>query len=588
MKRVIEITDGLILGRKQTDIIGPLRNMLLRSSGRRLLALIWIAAGTLALATAHGQVQVQNGQALDANNQVGSGGSNATIPGYVPFNGNQYMNNVNSTAHTSYQTVPITLPGGGVTYARIPIVTSAPPSYSSPPGALPINNYSNVGNVTGSGSRINATINGVYSPSSLGMTGQNGLGQNSAIYNGPVPVGPASPFASIYGNPASPISPRTIGLAQNGLIAPTGSKVNSLFGLREIPIQQQAGYARLTGAVNQNPHKGPAMIPGQQSQKEQTHRPNGAATGTTPLNGVIQATHIGKPLGTKNNAQVNAGGVGDVYQNLLHELQTGEKINIVAPGLPGQPAMTLTNLEPQSAAAQRMVTIDPITGLPIMNPSAHVVAGLAGHHGKGPHGKKSTAVAKLWNRANAVTIPKKLGAELQAGRNLMPLQALAGNMTDKFDRGMAYGQKLIDSGRFMQAVQAFQGALAMRPGNPLAIIGQAHAEIAAGLYGSAAYNLQFVFNSNPALNAVRLNLKKLIPAASLRAARRELKTLAKRDNPAAAMLLAYVDYQLGYRRQLRHTLTQWVEFQPRSIWPRILRKAWLEKPVAAPAKVHKP
>ena len=583
MKQPSEITDGLNKGWNRIGIIGRWRKLLRWRSGRRLASLICIAAGTLALTAAHGQVQVQNGQALDANNQVGSGGSNATIPGYVPFNGNQYMNNINPTARTSYQTVPITLPGGGITYARIPIVTSAPPSYSSPPGALPINTYSNVGNGTGSGSRINAAINGVYSPSSLGMTGQNGLGQNSAIYNGPVPVGPASPFASIYGNPASPISPRTIGLAQNGLIAPTGSNVNSLFGLREIPIQQQAGYARLTGAVNQNPNNAPALIPGQQSQNEQTRRPSGSAVGTTPLSAVVKATQIGKPLGSKQNAQVNAGGVGDVYQNLLHELQTGEKINIVAPGLPGQPAMTLTNLVPQSATAERMVTIDPITGLPIMNPAAHVVSSLTG-----PHGKKTTSVRKLWNRANAVTIPKKLGTELQAGRKLMPLQALARNMTDKYDRSMAYGQKLIDSGKFMQAIQAFQGALAMRPGNPLAIIGQAHAEIAAGLYGSAAYNLQFVFNRNPALTAVRYNLKKLIPVASLRAATRELKTLVKRDNPSAAMLLAYVDYQLGYRRQLRHTLTQWVEFQPQSIWPRILRKAWLEKPVPAPAKTQQP
>ena len=583
MKQLSEITDILDKGWNKIDIIGRWRNLTRRGSGRRLAALIYIAAGTLALAAVHGQVQVQNGQALDANNQVGSGGSNATIPGYVPFNGNQYMNNINPTAHTSYQTVPITLPGGGVTYARIPIVTSAPPSYSSPPGALPMNNYSNVGNVTGSGSRINATINGVYSPSSLGMTGQNGLGQNSALYNGPVPVGPASPFASIYGNPASPMSPRTIGLAQNGLIAPTGSNVNSLFGLREIPVQQQAGYARLTGAVNQNPNNGPALVPGRESQKEQTRRAGGSAVGTTPLSGVVKATQIGKPLGTKENAQVSPGGVGDVYQNLLQELQTGEKINIVAPGLPGQPAMTLTNLEPQSATAKRMVTIDPITGLPIMNPSAHVVAGLTRQHGK-----KATTAHQLWNRANAVAIPKKLGTELQAGRKLMPLQALAGNMTDRFDRSMAYGQKLIDGGKFMQAIQAFQGALAMRPGNPLAIIGQAHAEIAAGLYGSAAYNLQFVFNRNPALTAVRYNLKKLLPAASLRAARRELKTLVKRDNPAAAMLLTYVDYQLGYRRQLRHTLTQWVEFQPRSIWPRILRKAWLENPVVAPAKTPQP
>lgn len=583
MKSIRKLTGRLNRDAKNADIIGRFRKMPLPSAAKRLSVLIWITAATCALAPAHAQVQVQNGQALDANNQVGSGGSNATIPGYVPFNGNQYMNNVNPTAHTSYQTVPITLPGGGVTYARIPIVTSAPPSYSSPPGALPINNYANVGNVTGSGSRINATINGVYSPSSLGMTGQNGLGQNSAIYNGPVPVGPASPFASIYGNPASPISPRTIGLAQNGLIAPTGGSVNSLFGLREIPIQQQKSYARLTGAVNQNTANGPAMIPAQQSQIEHTHRPSGAAAGSTPLSGVIKATQIGKPLGNRHNGQVNAGGVGDVYQNLLHELQTGEKINIVAPGLPGQPAMTLTNLAPQSTAAQRMVTIDPITGLPIVNPSAHVVAGMAAHHGK-----KSTAANKLWNRANHVTIPSKLGAELQAGRNLMPLQALAGTMTDKFDQSMAYGQKLIDTGKFMQAIQAFQGALAMRPDNPLAIIGQAHAELAAGLYGSAAYNLQFVFNRNPALTAVRYNLKKLLPSDSLRAARRELKKLVKRDNPSAAMLLAYVDYQLGYRRQLRHTLTQWVDFQPRSVWPRILRKAWLEKPVTAPTPAHHP
>ncbi len=69
------------LGRKSGD----------RKHGGRIVA-VALAMATLGAATAFAQVhQIQNGNVMDANPQVGTGGANQGVQGYIPINGNDVM-----------------------------------------------------------------------------------------------------------------------------------------------------------------------------------------------------------------------------------------------------------------------------------------------------------------------------------------------------------------------------------------------------------------------------------------------------------------------------------------------------------------
>ena len=60
-------------------------------------------------------------------------------------------------------------------------------------------------------------------------------------------------------------------------------------------------------------------------------------------------------------------------------------------------------------------------------------------------------------------------------------------------------------------VPVFQTALANKPADPLALVGRSHAELGAGIYAAAAYDLKFVFTRKPGIIAVKYDAQSLIP-----------------------------------------------------------------------------
>jgi len=110
------------------------------------------------------------------------------------------------------------------------------------------------------------------------------------------------------------------------------------------------------------------------------------------------------------------------------------------------------------------------------------------------------------------------------------------------------GQKSLVSGRFFDAEAQFSGALIARPGDPVAQVGRTHAQLAAGLFLSAAGNLRGLLTEHPEMIPVRY-------AASLRPSKERAEEIAKRlkDDLArkeasalgqdGALLLAYLGYQ---------------------------------------------
>ncbi len=570
----------------------------------RFMSLVALAAGAvLSTVPVFAQVQVQQGQALDASNQVGSGGSNNPVPGYYPQNPNAYGVINSGAARLNYQVVPVPLPGGGTTYARIPQINQSPfvNSTVSPAAAQ----LAQVNAISAGLSSISAgqLVNGQSNFVAGNQLGQNALGAtptvnnrnylnnglNNTLTNAPTNLpygnlGSALPQGNLYNFTPGPL--------QNGLVtgSPAGNgQVSSLFGLREVQIQE-------TGNRNAGENKNQGEVQGKvksNSEKNKPPRPTdfivNSQVSAKPLGDKVNAggavTPVGQALNSLTGSEVTAGSrpAGDLYQRLLAELATGQKEIIRAPGLPGKSAMTLTTLAPRNLKQERMLTVDPITGLPIAPlTSRRVTNGIANGNGVGGSGKKAPAyiapgTGSLLHEEQQL-IPRHLVRVLQAGQKVHIISSLVGQAPGEFNREMAAGQAALKKGKFIRAMDAYQGAMMLSPVNQLAIIGRAHAELAAGLYDTAAYDLKFVFRRHPELTAVRYNLKGLLPAITLTAVKKDLTQLVGEKSKTGAFLSAYLDYQTGNKAGLKKVLREWASWHNGGLWPAVLTQAWLRHP----------
>ncbi len=596
----------------------PLRSLRgpLSLGGMLMLAAIYALSASGAQ-PASAQVMVQTGNALDANNQVGSGGSNSPIPGYVPMNPNAvgYANSntgmYNSVPRVNYQVVPVTLPDGATTFARIPQIGQSSFGSNVPPSAVPLYNVNAISSGVPS-SDVNSTLGSQGLMSSQGALVQTPVGMGGNPYspyaiNGEAYTNPA--YASPYNaqNPAAlmPGTGVSAYTAPGSAAVPMGTtagvvgQISPLFGLRQVSIQQPIS-GRLT-----NPF-GLASQSSKVSGRENPTHSDNSFNSFTPINvGTSQATRAHAIDGNANqikavrstgqalNGAVNNGnqpgkinGGGGLYQQLLTELAGGKPSSITAPGLPGKPAMTQTDLTPKSHDAT--LTIDPITGLPIAPITSKRLIGVSNGIGQGQplNASNGPMEAGMPSGISADgSISNNLTSQLQAGQSVAPLSSLAGGTPGNFGQLMRQAQADQKTGRFVSAIENYQSAIELQPGNALPLVGQANAELAAGLYQSAAYNLKFVFGRHPELAALRYDFKALLPSASLQASHRQLHRMFTQKSNLAAFLLAYIDYQTGRSVELKSTLHQWANWKNSGPWPAILQKAWTK---AAPVKAAGP
>ena len=608
-------------GRRQRPM-RPLRGHL-SLGGMLMLAAIYALAAGGSVQRASAQVLLQTGNALDANNQVGSGGSNNPIPGYVPMNPNAvgYANSntgmYNTVPRVNYQVVPVTLPNGATSFARIPqIGQSSFGTTNVPASAVPLYNVNAISSGVPS-SAVNSALGSQGLMSSQGALVQTPVGTAGNPYspyaiNGQAYTNPAytSPYntqnpaalmpgtgVSAYTTPGSPGVPVGTTTGVVGQISP-------LFGLRQVSVQQPISD-RLTNPFGVAPESNKVSGTGRQSQTGNSFNSltpinvgTSQAANTQAINGNVNHVKANRPTGQAINGTVNSGNEpgkingGGLYQQLLTELAGGKPSSITAPGLPGKPAMTLTDLTPKSN--HPTLTIDPITGLPIAPITSKRLIGVSNGGGQGQrintrNGPMETIVPSGIGADG--TISNTLTNQLLAGRSVATLNSLAGGTPGNFGRLMRQAQANQKAGRFVSAIENYQSAIELQPGNALPLVGQANTELAAGLYQSAAYNLKFVFGRHPELTALRYDLKALLPSISLQASHRQLHRMFTQKSGLAAFLLAYIDYQTGRGVELKSTLNQWANWKNSGPWPMILQKAWIKAAntkAASPARSGKP
>ena len=113
---------------------------------------------------------------------------------------------------------------------------------------------------------------------------------------------------------------------------------------------------------------------------------------------------------------------------------------------------------------------------------------------------------------------------------------------------MKKGERFLAEGRWFDAEERYALALSLRAGDPLAAAGRVHAQIAAGMYLSAALNLRNPLRAYPELMAAKYSPELLPRGERLETVRAQLRARSTRDTLVArdaGFLLTYMGWQTG-------------------------------------------
>lgn len=527
-----------------------------------------VAAGVIALcaSAAWGQVApVYNDRVLDANPQLGAGGSNQPIAGYAPINGNAVINGNVSGLGYFHGNVPYTDP-----YAFHGSLGSGSLNNFQRSSA-PVNYTSGNGVTTRTFFNPNTTVTGLSYNGRVAAPVRTASGDDSTFsYYGTSSLATRSSYVpqptQSLGNPLQPVPLGASAPSYNfdSLAVPPGYsdyRVSALYATRPLKAPEAAVSKDELNAKTDA--SGPS---------DNVNQVNGQLTNQQVKTAVKGLDPNGKPL---NNA--TAGGSADEnrdsqsrdpYRYLLAQIATkaggsekavGEKNGPLATGsyIPG----TTTPVE-----------FDPTTGK-VKEPKS--VPGKANANG---YQSENPALPNYRPKTMVVEgDPLKSKKVLQSARKLPALLSLAGDEKTSFNQAMAQAETQMEAGKYLRAADSYQAAISMDPDNALALVGRAHAELAAGLYESAAYDLKFIWERKPQLVAVHYNLAKSISGHRLDFLSEDLNDLAHKGARPAAFLQAYLQYQLGQTGELDNSLQYWKERFPGDPWQETVSKAWVEK-----------
>ncbi|HMD52992.1 MAG TPA: hypothetical protein VKJ65_00375, partial [Phycisphaerae bacterium] len=488
--------------------------------------------------------------------------------------------------------------------ARIPAVNQSSFYNQVPQSALPLYQVRAVSNGASINSYNNA-INGQINPQGMGISGGTNFGNGTPYSAGGTNYvlpygyfGSNSPTASAGPSLATPLPGFPV--YNNGQSSNVG-QVSPLFGLRQVRVQQTSPnsvngqiLSGQSGANTNNPGTGTYLY---SNSAQVNGKVNGQSNNlTAQTNNGPQG--IGQPIVGMVGAPKTKQAVpsGDLYQQLIHELASGEKISNTGSGLQGKPAITQTTLNPQEEQNQNVLQIDPITGLPIAPLTAQRQVGstpqnyntgassnstpnnVSNNNNTGGNTNMNTGEnTSGMGQQTGVSLPPGLSNQLQSGQNVQPLNTLVGPAPGDFNGFMKSAQDNMGKGLFLYAIQDYQAAQSLDSNNMLPIVGQANAELGGGFYTSAINDFKNIFTSHPELTAVRYNLRAMLPDGSINAVTTDLLPMTEQKSAIAAFLLSYVYYQTDQTQKLQYMLNTWAKWNAADPWPGILHKAWLEK-----------
>jgi len=262
----------------------------------------------------------------------------------------------------------------------------------------------------------------------------------------------------------------------------------------------------------------------------------------------VEAQQLGTSLGSETRVQ-NAKMVPKTYFDLVEEIEKraetktglkgggleavreqigglGKTTPEKAPGIPGTSVG-----ESESTTLPGQPTPDP------NRPSSELQV---------PDGGEAQREAKrIEERGRLLPVPE-MAEILRHGRTIDQLGTSERRRVDDLVR---QGEEALRNGEYFQAERRFNQAQSVATGNPLVEVGIAHAQIGAGLYLSAGLTLRNLFTESPELIDARYDAKLLPTGDRLTAA---VKMLSERilrgdDAPGYGLVLAYIGHQTNDR-----------------------------------------
>jgi hypothetical protein len=544
-----------------------------------------------------GQAQIlQNGQLFDKNNQIGSYGSNTPVPGYVPINGNDII-----TGNVT---------GLGYFHGNIP--------YRNPydfQGNLPSDRLNAFARQSAPAGASGTFLNG-YRPwySSNIAAGRDARGQiirpqpvGNGYGNAVTPSQAISPVSGVATSSyAEQYSRVSAALAQGQVttnvpwqsnpedspwtIVPEG-EVSPLYGTRIIqrdtnlilPIQRgNALYGNMTNDPNASNIKGATTQPGTTSlvRTDVNQDPLNGELPNKPIDGQVK---VGPVVAGPLEGQVgvthkpaDTAAAPDPYEALLVQLQAAQQQKAESSKVqsslanPNGAVTQPGSLAPKSNGPATRTGLRPLetkrpdegkTGLP----NERTWVGLPGMMGRAApdlgEGDKEKGNAEL--------------DRVRSGQTVPAMGSFAGAKPTQYNDAMRDAENLLKRGQYLYAMDAYDGAINLEPANPLGIIGRAQAELGAGLYETATYDMLFVYGRKPELMTVHYDLSKFLPKERVDFLMKDLAGLSGKHHVESAWFLqAYMQYQLGQDDAMVKTLDEWSQANPKNAWPATLKKAW--------------
>ncbi len=584
---------------------------------KRLLA-SGFTVGVLTLglpSAALAQYQLGNGRALDNNLRVGSGGRNDS---QAPTNLGLYQDAL-ITGNTGglsrfrgnigYRAVGEfsgNLPSNDNFRFYLNSLPAASTGGSTPAGQplLPQANQQAIMFRTGAGATA-GQITGQYTPyDSAGVplyrndvAGLNVSGATSGTgYGGAMPLNMA-PLSQAPQQLA-------VGMDSSGtLLQITATPLTGLrtTQLGAAPLPKDFSNVKPTDANSpdqptpgETPLPGTVPFPTQQLQPDGTPGPDSRVGNTLPPTLIISARLGGTP--GSDDARLRSGDVRsdvldqqlfhpegwanakpgqDVYADLLARASgvgAQQPPNPAQPGNPAQPpgtpppdrlgtAVAPPKEPPKTRAEQIAEEFDKTKKAPEASPTA----------------KPPTA-----DQLNVDALVSKLSY------NLPPLTTLVGAANSPFNTAMGDAEKSMAAGKYFDAEDSYLRAMNLQPNHPLAQIGRVHAQLGAGLYVSAGFNLRQILLNNPQIIAARFTGTVLPQISRMVRIDEDLANLQKRNpNEDVALVQAYLAYQRHQTDRVETALDIMVSRNPNDPLVAVVRRIWVgraAKPTPADSK----
>lgn len=162
--------------------------------------------------------------------------------------------------------------------------------------------------------------------------------------------------------------------------------------------------------------------------------------------------------------------------------------------------------------------------------------------------------------------------------DLPRVTTLAGQDPNRINKLLSRGEQELAAERYLVAENIYRQVLREKNDDPLAQAGLVHSQMGAGMIRSAAFNLRDLFADHPELIALRYDDKLLPKTDRLRWLQNSLQKMIGEDIHGAepGLILAYLGYQLEAKPLIEFGLAVAEAEAPRDPLMPVLRKIWVE------------